>query len=118
MKRTSKFGQYMVQEIMFYPVSTKTFKLKVMSGTPGMRIVKEIILINSGDKFKSLESSVIGKIFIKIPSTVYQLKSKRIKYLYSIWLWCFPVIFENFVRTTFLAEHLRLMLLILKKCNL
>ena len=72
----------MVQEIMFYPVSTKTFKFKVMFGTPGMRIVKEIILRNSGNKIKSFESSGIGKNFIKIASTEYQLKSKRIKYLY------------------------------------
>ena len=35
-----------------------------------MRIVKEIILINSGNKFKSFESSVIGKNFIEIASTV------------------------------------------------
>ena len=71
----------MVQEIMFYPLSTKTFKFNVMFDTPGMRIVKEILLKNSSNKFKSFESSGIGKNFITIASTVYQLKSKRIKYL-------------------------------------
>ena len=59
----------------------KNFQVQITFGTPGMRIVKEIILINSGNKFKSFESSVIGKNFIDIASTVYQLKSKRIKYL-------------------------------------
>ena len=49
--------------------SQKTFKFKVMFSTPGMRIVKEIILINSGNKFKSFESSIIGKNFIEIAST-------------------------------------------------
>ena len=83
---------------MFYPVSTKTFKFKAMFDTPGMRIVKEIILINSSNKFKSFESSVIGKKFIETASTVHQLKSKRIKYLYIIWHRCFPVIFAKFVR--------------------
>ena len=52
-----------------------------MFGTPRMRIVKNIILINSGNKFKSIESSVIRKKFTEIASTVYQLKSKSIKYL-------------------------------------
>ena len=52
-----------------------------MFDTPGMRIVKEILLTNSSNKFKSFESSGIGKNFIAIASTVYQLKSKRIKYL-------------------------------------
>ena len=74
---TTKFGQYMVHEIMFYPVGIKTFKFKVMFGTPAIRIVKEIVLINSGNKFKSFESSVIGKNFNEIFSTVYQLKVKK-----------------------------------------
>ena len=76
-----KFRQYMVQEIMLYPVSTKSCKFKVMFDTPRMRIVKKIILINSGNKFKSIKSSVIHKKFTEIASTVYQLKSKSIKYL-------------------------------------
>ena len=63
---------------MFYPVSTKTFKFKVIFGTPGMRIVTEIILINSGNKFESFKSSVISNDFMEIASTVYQLKSKRL----------------------------------------
>ena len=66
---------------MFYPVSSKNFKFKVMFGTSGMNIVKEITLINSGNTFRSFESSVIGKNFIEIASAVYQLKSKCIKYL-------------------------------------
>ena len=53
---------------MFYLVNTKTFKFQVMFGTPGMRIEKEIILINSGNNFKSFESSVIGKNFMEIAS--------------------------------------------------
>ena len=52
-----------------------------MFDTPRMRIVKKIILINSGNKFKSIKSSVIRKKFTEIASTVYQLKSKSIKYL-------------------------------------
>ena len=48
-----------------------------MFGAPEMRIIKRDYI----NKFKSFQSSVIGKNFIKIASTVHQLKSNCDKYL-------------------------------------